>query len=75
MLLGKVKWYDSTKGYGFINPVGTIDLADGTVIDPKTDIFVHATKLPVKELDPGTTVEFEPKVTNRGIQVDKIIVK
>ena len=51
MATGTVKWYNSTKGYGFIQP------ADGG-----KDVFVHASALEranMHGLTEGQTVSFE----------------
>jgi len=53
MATGKVKWYNSQKGYGFIEP------AEGG-----KDVFVHATALEaagLRSLDDGQEVSFELK--------------
>ena len=46
---GTVKWYDGTKGYGFI------------LAEDNNDIFVHRSGLEstITSLEPGETVEFE----------------
>ena len=48
MPLGKVKWYDAEKGFGFLSD------------DDGTDVFLHADALPagVTTLKGGTRVEF-----------------
>jgi len=51
MANGKVKWYNSQKGYGFIEPV-----------DGGKDVFVHATALEaagLRELADGQELSFE----------------
>lgn len=51
MATGKVKWYNSQKGYGFIEP------AEGG-----KDVFVHATALEqagLRSLEDGQEVSFE----------------
>jgi CspA family cold shock protein len=51
MATGKVKWYNSQKGYGFIAPD-----------DGGKDVFVHATALEaagVRNLVDGQAVSFE----------------
>ena len=56
-MTGKVKWYNPTKGYGFIQPE-----AGGS------DVFVHATaleKVGLRTLDENQRVQFE-LATNKG---------
>ena len=51
MSTGKVKWYNSRKGYGFITPD-----------DGSKDVFVHITALSesnIPYLDEGDSVSFE----------------
>ncbi len=53
MANGTVKWYNSTKGFGFIEP------ADGG-----KDVFVHATALEaagIRGLNDGQAVSYELK--------------
>lgn len=59
MPTGKVKWFNPTKGYGFIQP------SDGS-----RDVFVHISAVEragLSTLNEGQTVEFE-LVANRGKQ-------
>jgi len=52
---GKVKWYNYSKGYGFIET------------EEGTDIFVHRTALPLgKNLNEGDTVEYEIEQSDQG---------
>ncbi|UGV25520.1 cold-shock protein [Rhodopseudomonas boonkerdii] len=54
---GTVKWFNATKGYGFIQP------ATGG-----KDVFVHISavqKAGLQSLNEGQTIEFE-EVANRG---------
>lgn len=57
MALGKVKWFNSVKGYGFIEPK-----------DGGKDVFVHITALQalgLKSLEEGQAVSYE-LTTERG---------
>ena len=57
MPTGTVKWFNSTKGYGFIKPDGG-----------GPDVFVHISAVEragLSTLNEGQTVEYE-LVTNRG---------
>ncbi len=53
---GSIKWYDSVKGYGFIQT------------EEDKDIFVHRTGLQnsQKELLPGDSVEFDIEEREKG---------
>ena len=58
MQKGTVKWFNSTKGYGFIKPAAGDD----------KDVFVHISAVEragLRTLNEGQSVEFE-LVTNRG---------
>ncbi len=55
MLTGTVKWYNGTKGFGFI------------VDENEKDIFVHRTGLKdIKDLEPDQKVQFEIEDTDKG---------
>ncbi len=58
MATGKVKWFDSRKGYGFIVPE-----------DGGDEIFVHHTDIQMegfKDLNDGQAVEYEVGETEKG---------
>ena len=58
MAVGKVKWFNPTKGYGFIQPQG----------GGGRDVFVHISaveKAGLSTLNEGQTIEYE-EVSNRG---------
>ena len=57
MAKGTVKWFNPTKGYGFIQPVGG-----------GRDVFVHISAVECADLNTlneGQTVEYE-EVSNKG---------
>lgn len=58
MPIGKVKWYDLEKGFGFLSR------------DDGDDVFVHSSALPadVTALKPGQRVEFGVAAGRRGEQ-------
>lgn len=64
MPTGKVKWYDSEKGFGFVSS------------DEGEDVFVHASALPagVSTLKPGTKVEFGIADGRRGKQALQVVI-
>jgi cold shock protein len=55
---GRVKWYESSKGFGFLTS------------DGGGDVFVHKAALPsgVEELKPGQRVEFGVVESRKGTQ-------
>jgi len=58
MTIGTVKFYNSQKGFGFIQPE-----------DGAQDVFVHATALErsgVSGLDEGQKVSFETEIDSRS---------
>jgi len=60
MQQGKVKWFDSEKGYGFIEPE-----------DGGKDVFVHRNNVENlgynQGLEEGENVEFETEETPKGL--------
>ena len=61
---GKVKWYDTEKGFGFL------------ASDEGEDVFVHSSTLPagVESLKPGTKVVFGIVDGKRGKQALSVVV-
>lgn len=57
MAKGKVKWYDETKGFGFIESAGG------------EDVFVHRSGLdsPFSGLEEEQEVEFETRRGDKGL--------
>ncbi|HEY5026084.1 MAG TPA: cold-shock protein [Acidimicrobiales bacterium] len=64
MAEGTVKWFNATKGYGFVTP------DDGT-----PDVFVHFSAIDgtgYRELIEGERVEFEQTQGQKGPQATKV---
>ena len=63
-ITGTVKWFNNTKGYGFISqPAGS-------------DVFVHYSSIQEKgyrTLREGEEVEFDVKLGPRGPQADNVV--
>jgi CspA family cold shock protein len=63
-MIGKVKWFNEEKGFGFINR------GEGA------DIFVHYSQIiehGYRTLEEGQEVEFELHETERGLQARNVV--
>ena len=63
MVIGKVKWFNNEKGYGFIE------------YKEKEDIFVHYSAIEIdgyKTLSEGQLVEFKLVETGKGYQAQNV---
>lgn len=61
---GVVKWFNATKGYGFIRR------------QTGEDVFVHFTAIQAegyRTLSEGQVVEFEVKQGPKGLQAEKVV--
>jgi CspA family cold shock protein len=66
MAEGKVKWFNNSKGYGFIET------------DEGKDIFVHFSQIQqegFKTLKQGQAVEYEMNVGDKGPQAHNVMPK
>ncbi|MEQ1931643.1 MAG: cold-shock protein [Parvularculaceae bacterium] len=64
MATGKVKWYNSQKGYGFIAPD-----------DGGKDVFVHATALEsagLRALNDGQAVSYETQMDRGKVSASQL---
>lgn len=63
-MLGTVKWFNTEKGYGFIEP------------DEGEDVFVHYSEIQeegFKNLEEGDRVSFEIQEGSKGPQAVRVI--
>ena len=66
MALGTVKWFNETKGFGFIKPN-----------DGGEDVFCHQTAIQsqgFRTLQEGQAVEFDVKQGPKGLQAENVRV-
>jgi CspA family cold shock protein len=64
MAVGTVKWFNPTKGFGFITPE-----------DGSSDVFVHQSDIDVqgyRELNEGQRVEFSVEAGQKGPKAAKV---
>jgi len=64
MTIGKVKWFNAAKGYGFIEQ------------DNGEDVFVHFSQIKedgFKTLTEGQSVEFEVTTGDKGLQARDVV--
>ncbi len=64
MARGRIKWFNDSKGYGFIEQP-----------DGQGDVFVHFSSINMegfKTLSEGQEVEFELKQTEKGLQAANV---
>ena len=65
MAKGTVKWFNNSKGYGFITPE-----------DGSQDVFVHHKQIQgegYKSLDEGQSVEFEVQQGQKGPEAINVV--
>ena len=63
MATGTVKWFNESKGFGFIVPTEGGD-----------DIFVHCSAIDGDKLLEGQTVNYEAETGPKGLQASKVTV-
>ncbi|MGD8697739.1 MAG: cold shock domain-containing protein [Gemmatimonadales bacterium] len=64
MTRGRIKWFNDSKGYGFIEQP-----------DGQEDVFVHFSAINMegfKTLSEGQEVEFELRQTDKGLQAANV---
>jgi CspA family cold shock protein len=64
MRIGTVKWFDQSKGFGFITPE-----------DGSSDVFVHYSSIEgqgFRTLDEGQKVQFDSKPGPKGTQATQV---
>lgn len=64
MAIGRVKWFNPTKGYGFLEQ------------DGGEDVFVHYSQIQdegFKSLDQGQDVEFEVSDGDKGLHARNVV--
>lgn len=62
---GKVKWFNASKGYGFL------ERPDG-----EADVFVHFSAIKAegfRSLEEGEPVEFSIAKTDKGLQAEEVV--
>lgn len=65
MAIGKVKWFDAKKGFGFI-----------VCPEAEAEVFVHHTQIDVpgyRRLDDGQDVEFDIIEGPKGLSAENVI--
>jgi len=66
MATGRVKWFNNSKGYGFIEQEGG------------ADVFVHYSAIQgdgYRSLNEGQDVEFEITQGSKGLQAANVVIK
>jgi CspA family cold shock protein len=66
MATGTVKWFNDSKGYGFITPD-----------EGSKDLFVHFSNIAgdgFKSLSEGARVEFEPREGQKGPEATSVVL-
>ncbi len=64
---GKVKWFNESKGYGFITP--------NNDEDHDSDVFVHFSQIVgdgFRKLEEGSSVEFVVTEGEKGFQAEEV---